>query len=94
MILKNSTVDYASRLEETEKRNAELPEWMMHDRSIEGYMIDTRFVPDRMDYETMAWAAKAMEDRPWGYPKLEYHADTLEDAIKAHKMARKELVNG
>lgn len=91
MILKNSIVDYASRLEETEKRNAELPEWMMHDRSMEGYMIDTRFVPDRMNYETMAWTAKAMEDLPWGYPKLEYHSGTLEEAIKAHKMARKEL---
>lgn len=94
MILKNSIVDYASRLEETEKRNAEVPKWMLHDGSVDGFMIDTRFVPDRMDYETMAWAAKAMEDLPWGYPKLEYHADTLVEAMQTHLRARKELVNG
>lgn len=91
MILKNSIVDYASRLEETEKRNAELPEWMMHDRSIEGYMIDTRFVPDRMDYETMAWTEKDMRRDHYAEPALEYHSGTLVEAIKAHKMARKEL---
>lgn len=49
MILKNSIIDYASRAEEAEKRNAEVPQWMLHDGSVDGFMIDTRFVPDRMD---------------------------------------------
>lgn len=30
MIFANSIVDFASRAEEADKRNAEVPEWMLH----------------------------------------------------------------
>ncbi len=94
MIFANSIIDFANRAEEAEKRNAEVPQWMMHDRSIEGYMIDTRFVPDRMNYETMAWAEKDMRRDHYVEPALEYHSGTLVEAMRTHLRARKELANG
>lgn len=94
MIFANSVVDFASRAEEADKRNAELPEWMLHDVSVKGFMIDTRFVPDRMDYETMAWAEKDMKCDHYAEPALEYHSGTLVEAMRTHLRARKELANG
>jgi hypothetical protein len=92
MIFANSIIDFASRAEEAEKRNAEVPQWMLHDGSVDGFMIDTRFVPDRMDYETMAWAKKDVERDHYAEPVLEYHSGTLVEARQMHLRARKELV--
>lgn len=94
MILKNLIVDYANRAEEAEKRNADVPQWMLHDGSVDGFMIDTRFVPDCMDYETMAWTEKDMRRDHYAEPALEYHSDTLVEAMRMHLRARKELANG
>lgn len=94
MIFANSIMDFANRAEEAEKCNAEVPQWMLHDGSVRGFMIDTRFVPDRMDYETMAWAEKDMRRDHYAEPALEYHSCTLVEAIRMHLRARKELANG
>lgn len=94
MILKNSSIDYASRAEEAEKRNAKVPQWMLQDGSVDGFMIDTRFVLDRMDYETMAWTKKDTERDDYAEPVLEYHSGTLVEARQMHLRARKELANG
>lgn len=94
MIFANSIIDFASRAEDAEKRNSKVPQWMLHDGSVDGFMIDTRFVPDCMDYETMAWTKKDAECDYYTEPALEYHSGTLVEAMQMHLRARKELANG
>lgn len=47
MIFANSIIDFASRAEEAEKRNADVPQWMLHDGSVDGFMIFVTIVQGR-----------------------------------------------
>ena len=60
--------DILKDMDEVNKRNAEIPDWMLHDKSVKGYMIDTRFVIDYQCYETMAWTAEDIENDFYGNP--------------------------
>lgn len=73
--------------------NESVPSWMKNDRTVNGYMVDTRCMYDLKDYETQAFKCNVdgeVEINKSGVttPKIDWHTDTLEDAETNHMMAR------
>lgn len=73
--------------------NEKVPSWMKDDRTVNGYMVDTRCMYDLKDYETQAFKCNVdgkVEINKSGVaiPKIDWHTDTLEDAKTNHMMAR------
>jgi len=73
--------------------NEKVPKWMKDDRSVDGYVVDTRCVYDLKDYETAAYKCDIdgeIEVNKSGVtiPKLDWHTDVLEDAETNHMIAR------